>query len=210
MNRILTTPKKIEQNKRVLYTGNHCISLPEIDIADASVKGMNVVSLFNKGLVDLRGEQALFRPEFHRNGKKLLIQSSSAVLEHFYIPVFEFESSEGIDVWLVCCADKLSLLRFNSHDLDFSKEVKLDKWLGNPALNIISSRVSFSIAFGGDNSFSFEEAHRGKLVLKLACKGRNAFYIAVNSDMDGASTTLIHFRRKGFTKIYLEFKAWLM
>jgi len=223
MNKILTTPKEIEMNERVLYAGNHYISLPEISTKDASVRSMNILTMSNKGLVEIKGMEALFKPEFHKDGRRLSIQHSNVILENYYIPVFcfeleagvqvrvklyadlyekgfvyEFESSHAIEARLLCSLDKLSRLRFNSHDSVFRKELKLDKWLGNPAVNITSGNIGFSIAFDGNN-----------LALKLACNDSNAFYITVNSDMDGASTTLMHFRRKGYRGIYAELSTWL-
>ncbi|HYE81583.1 MAG TPA: glycoside hydrolase family 125 protein [Clostridia bacterium] len=234
MNRILTTPKEIEKNERVLYGGNHYISLPEISTADASVKSMNILSLANKGLVEIKGEETLFRPEFYKDGRKLTIQHADVYLEDYYVPVFcfgleggaqvkvklyadlyekgfvyEFESSEVIEARLLCTLDKLSLLRFNSHASIFRKEMKLDKWLGNPAVNITSGSTGLSIAFGGDRDFGYQHIAGDNLILKLPCSGSNAFYITVNSDMDGASTTLIHFRRKGYRGIYAELSEWL-
>ena len=234
MNRILTTPMEIDRNERVLYAGNHYLSLPEIGTEDAAVRSMNILSLSNKGLIEIKGKETLFRPEFYKAGSKLLIHSSKVILEHFYIPayhfeleggvraatriyadlaekgfVYEFESSDDIEVRLVCTLDSLSLLRFNSHEADFKAEMKLDKWLGNPAVNIIAAKAGFSIAFGGDRDFGHQGLEGNHLILKLGCKGSNAFYITVNSDMDGASTTLIHFRRKGYRGIYAELSEWL-
>jgi len=47
MNKIITRPSKIDKNVRVLYAGNHYISLPDIDINDASIKSINIISLSN-------------------------------------------------------------------------------------------------------------------------------------------------------------------
>lgn len=234
MNKILTTPKELENNQRVLYAGNHYISMPEISSGDASVRSMNIVSLSNKGLAELKGEDALFRPEFHKDGKLLVIHSSSVVLEHFYIPcyhfeleggvwvkvriyadlsekgfVYQFESPDEIEARLVCSIDRLGLLRFSSQETEFRKELKKDKWLGNPAMNITSGSLGFSIAFGGDSGFEHQYINGKDLLIKLDCKVTNAFYITVNSDMDGASATLIHLRRKGFREIYAELSGWL-
>lgn len=181
MNKILTTPKEIETNERVLYAGNHYISLPEINTNDASIRSMNILTLSNKGLIEVKGEETLFKSEFYKDDRRLSIQRSSVVLENYYIPVFSFEleggvrvsvklyadlyekgfvyeleSSEDIKARLVCTIDKLSLLRFNSHDSEFRKEMKLDKWLGSPAVNITSGSTSLSIAFGGDSSFEHQ------------------------------------------------------
>ncbi|EGD50133.1 hypothetical protein TheetDRAFT_3060 [Thermoanaerobacter ethanolicus JW 200] len=56
--------------------------------------------------------------------------------------------------------------------------------------------------------FDYEEKNE-KIILKSKTNGTNCFYISVNSDMDGASTTLIHLKRKGFKNIYKEFYNWL-
>lgn len=234
MNKIFTTPKEIERNERVLYAGNHYISLPEINDKDAAARSINIVSLSNKGLVEIKGKEALLKPEFYKDGKLLSVENSKVKLEYYYVPCYEFElsggigaklriyadlrekglvyeieSTEAVEVKLVCSLDKLSLLRFNSHDLSFVKEVKVDKWLNNPAVNVISPKVGFSMAFGGDREFGYEFTGDNSLILKLVCSHRNAFYITINSDMDGASTTLIHFRRKGFENIYSELSGWL-
>lgn len=236
MNRILTVPEEINKNHQVLYAGNHYICLPEISIKDASIKSLNIISLSNKGLVEISGKDVFLFPEFYRIGKKLNIINIEVEKEFYYIPafniqleegilvktriyadmrekgfVYEFQSSEEIDVKLNCNMDRVSFLRFNSHDVDFKKEFKVDKWLKNPAVNIYSYNISFSMAFGGHKDFSFklEDKKSLELYLHLEKSISNGFYITVNSDMDGASTTLIHFRRKGFQSIYYELTDWL-
>lgn len=233
MNRILTTPKEIDKNERVLYTGNHYISLPNISVKDASIKSINIVSLFNKALAQLDGEDYLFKPFFYYDGNMLNIKSIEAFMESYYIPcfniklnddidikiriyadlyekgfVYEFESTKRIDIKLLIDLKSLILLRFNSHEIDFKKDLKVDKWLGNPVISIYSNSLSFALAFGGDKDFSYE-LNDDNLCLNIKCINKNAFYVTVNSDSDGASTTLIHFKRKGFENIYSELKKWL-
>jgi hypothetical protein len=233
MGKIITRPSELEENVMVLYVGNHYISLPEIKIEDASIKSLNIVSLSNKGLVELSGEEALFKPIFYKDGEKLEIVNNEAKEELYYIPsiklhfasgewalvkiyadmnekgfVYEFECSKEMDVHLEVNVDKLSFLRFNSHEVDFKKEFKIDKWLKNPALNIFSYNISFALAFGGEKDFEYEE-NGGRILLKSKTNGTNCFYVTINSDMDGASTTLIHLKRKGFRNIYEELYTWL-
>ncbi|MGI1691828.1 glycoside hydrolase family 125 protein [Thermoanaerobacter uzonensis] len=233
MNKIITRPSKIDKNVRVLYAGNHYISLPDIDINDASIKSINIISLSNKGLVELSGEEALFEPRFYKKGEGLEIVKSEIEEIFYYIPsiklylsdgssvlikiyadlkekgfVYEFEGSEEIEIHLVINPVKLSFLRFNSHEIDFKKEFKIDKWLKNPALNVYSYNVAFSLAFGAEKEFDYSDEGEG-VILKLKLNGKNCFYVAVNSDMDGASTTLIHLKRKGFERIYEEVYRWL-
>ena len=99
--------------------------MSEINIEDASIKNLNIVSLSNKGLVELSGEEALFKPVFYKKGEKLEIIKSESVEELYYIPsiklhflngswalikvyadikeksfIYEFEGSEEIEVRL--------------------------------------------------------------------------------------------------------------
>ncbi|SKA77467.1 Meiotically up-regulated gene 157 (Mug157) protein [Caloramator quimbayensis] len=233
MKKILTTPKEIDRNERVLYAGNHYISIPEINVCDASIKSVNIVSLFNKALTEIYDDEYVFKPEFYVKEKKINIEKIECFKENYYIScfdvhleedinviiriyadlcekgfVYEFESYKEIYIKLICNLKKLRLLRFNSHNIDFKKEFIIDKWLNNPAVNISSNSLSFAMAFGGDRDFNYEY-YEDRLILNLKCKNKNAFYITMNSDVDGASTTLIHFKRKGFENIYLELKEWL-
>ncbi|MGI5997998.1 MAG: glycoside hydrolase family 125 protein [Lutispora sp.] len=238
MKKILTVPKEIYKNERILYAGNHYISLPEINSKDASIKSLNIISMSNKGLVQVAaGDKAFLSMEFYKNEEMLNIEFVKSDIESYYIPsfhmvldggisvkariyadisekgfVYELESSENICAKLVCNAEELSFLRFNSHEIDFKKEIKIDKWLKNPAINIYSYNVSLSLAFGGDRGFDYvkgEDTRDLTLILQLDKDEKNAFYISVNSDMDGASTTLIHLRRKGFKQIYSQLAQWL-
>ncbi len=234
MNKILTRPQELTKNPRVLYTGNHYISLPEIDNADASITSLNIVSLSNKGLVELKGKDKLFKLIFVKDGNVLKLTRVIVKSEANYLPTYQmqfssgisvkvkivpdlkekgfmytFESSEEVDIHLICSFDNMNFLRFNAHPINFEKEIKQDKWLGNPGVAFSANNIAFAMAFGGNSDFSFTEEAE-KLILKIKCSSQNCFYITVNSDLDGASTTLIHLKRKGFASIYREIKAWLM
>jgi len=234
---ILTRPEEIVKNERVLYTGNHYLSVPIIDCQNGAIKNINVVSLSKKALVELKGEANLFTPHFYQEGKEIEIEKIDVSKEQYYLPrldfllkggirvtgriftdlkekglVYSFESSEEIDISLFFDLKDVCLLRFNSHKIDTEKIIKRDKWLGNPVANIFSSGVSLALAFGGDkdlevNGLKGEE--KQTLNLKISCHNKNCFYIAVNYDPDGASTTLIHLKRKGYRGIYNEFLEWL-
>ena len=95
MNKILTVPKELEENKEVLYAGNHFISLPEINIDDAAIKSLNIISLRNKGLAEVSGDEYLFRPVFYKNGKKLATKKIIHSKEHYYVPVFNIEMEDN-------------------------------------------------------------------------------------------------------------------
>ena len=234
MQKILTIPKEIDQNMKVLYTGNHYISLPEINVQDAATKSLNIISTTNKGLVELKGEKHLFQPHFFRNGEKLSIKHVSAKMESFMFPAFHFEftdntwinvfiypdlkekgfiyefsSSERTDIEFIFQPDILSFLRFNSHEIEFTKQLKIDKWLGNPVLDIRANQVSFSMAFGASTEFTFETNYKEHLSLSLTCSNEAAIYVSLNSDPDGASTNLIHLKRKEYHNIKSEFVQWI-
>ncbi|CAA7602662.1 Six-hairpin glycosidase-like [Acididesulfobacillus acetoxydans] len=189
----------------------------------------------NKALVELEGEKNLLQPFFYRKGKQLKITKTETVKEHYYLPrlsfyledgtevtgriyadlqekgfVYEFASSEAVDIRLACSIEYVNLLRFNSHNVAVEKTIKTDKWLGNPVLDIVSPQVCLALAFGGDADFDFSYSGKNRLLnLTIPCKNRNCFYVSLNSDTDGASTTLIHLRRKGYQRIYAEFAAWI-
>ncbi len=237
MNKIITRPEEIIENERVLYAGNHYLSVPIIDCQNGAIKNINVVSLSNKALVELKGEENLFTPHFYQEGKEIEIEKIDVSKEQYYLPrldfflkggirvrgriftdlkekglIYSFESSEEIEISLFFDLKDVCLLRFDSHKIDTKKIIKRDQWLGNPLINIFSSKVSLALAFGGDKDFEVDGL-KGKekqtLNLKISRQNKNCFYIAVNYDPDGASATLIHLRRKGYSGIYNEFLDWL-
>ena len=237
MNKIITRPEEIVKNERVLYTGNHYLSVPIIDCQNGAIKNINVVSLSNKALVELKGEENLFTPHFYQEGKEIEIEKIDVSKEQYYLPrldfflkggirvrgriftdlkekglIYSFESSEEIGISLFFDLKDVCLLRFDSHKIDTKKIIKRDKWLGNPVANIFSSGVSLALAFGGDKDFEVDGL-KGKekqtLNLKISRQNKNCFYIAVNYDPDGASAALIHLKRKGYSGIYHEFLDWL-
>ncbi|EGD50132.1 hypothetical protein TheetDRAFT_3059 [Thermoanaerobacter ethanolicus JW 200] len=104
--------------------------------------------------MELSGEEALFKPVFYKKGEKLEIVKSEVSEELYYIPniklyfsngdfviikiyadikekgfIYEFESSEEIEVYLEVNLDKLFFLRFNSHEIEFKKNLKLTNGL---------------------------------------------------------------------------------
>ena len=235
MNKIIARPEEIVKNERVLYAGNHYLSVPIIDCQNGAIKNINVVSLSNKALVELKGKPNLFIPHFYKEGKEIEIEKINISKEQYYLPhldfflkggirvigriftdlkekglIYSFESSEEIEISLFFDLKYISLLRFDSHKIDAKKIITKDKWLGNPVVNIFSSGVSLALAFGGDKDFEVDDFKGTQILnLKISCQNKNCFYIAVNYDPDGASATLIHLKRKGYDSIYREFIGWL-
>ena len=233
MKKIISKPSVMDENEQVLYTGNHYISLPVIRTGDGAIQNMNFISLSNKALIEIEGEDSLFRPLFIKDGRELRIDDYSFMMKGNYLPEFvfiledgtridcriftdlsekgflyAFESSAELEIILGCDIAKLNLLRFSRHPLSFTKTVTEDNWLGNPVIDIAAPGVALSMAFGAEDEFSWAEED-GRLSLSLRCRGANCFYTAFNSDSDGASATLIHLQRKGYSAIYEEFAGWL-
>lgn len=232
MNKILTVPKEISDNQQVFYAGNHYISIPEINM-DGSVKSLNLISKRNKALIELSDEGFIFQFLFFKDGQQLEVLSINNYKDSFYIPCFDFElannehvevkifadlrekgfiyqflSTSKLEIKLITNINSLNYLRFNSHKIAFQKEIKIDKWLHNPAINLIANNTSMSLAFGGERDFTYS-IDNNELTLQIDCERENSIYCSINSDMDGASTTLIHLKRKGYKKIYDELKSWL-
>jgi len=233
LSKIYTKPKEILNNEEVLYAGNHYISLPEIDPTTAIVRSLNIGTISNKALLELKGKKGLFIPSFYIGGKKLAIKHASYSKEYFYNPlitfdlegevqvkvriytdlyekglIYDFQSNKPVDIQILCDISSMSFLRFNSHDFDFQKNYQVDTWLYNPIIELESPKSSLAIAFGGEESFKYK-FNEEKETMELECKKRNALYIALNYDADGASTTLIHLKRKGYKVIYKQWEDWL-
>ncbi|MEA2087113.1 MAG: metal-independent alpha-mannosidase, partial [Candidatus Caldatribacteriota bacterium] len=143
---ILTRPEEIVNNERVLYAGNHYLSVPIIDCQNGAIKNINVVSLSNKALIELKGEANLFTPHFYQKGKEIEIEKINVSKEQYYLPrldfflkggirvtgriftdlkekglIYSFESSEEIDISLFFDLKDVCLLRFDSHKIDTKK-----------------------------------------------------------------------------------------
>src|SRR5690554_562993 len=233
--KILTTPRELKENRRVFYTGNHYISLPEISDEDASVQSLNIVSTRQKGLIQLKGDKALFRPTFFRNGCQLHIKSVTASMESYLFPryvfifsdesfatvtiypdkkekgfIYQVNSSKELEVKIHFQLIELSYLRFNTHPTNFVMDFKEDNWLNNPVLYIqaTSGDTPIAMAFGSHTPMSHEIKHND-YVFTFPCNKETAFYVSMNADPDGASTTLVHLKRKGYESIRDEFFHWV-
>ena len=149
MNKIITRPEEIVKNERVLYAGNHYLSVPIIDCQNGAIKNINVVSLSNKALVELKGEANLLAPHFYQEEKQVEIEKINVSKEQYYLPrldfflkggirvigriftdlkekglIYSFESSEEIDISLFFDLKDVCLLRFDSHKIDAKKNNK--------------------------------------------------------------------------------------
>ncbi|MDD5013786.1 MAG: metal-independent alpha-mannosidase, partial [Atribacterota bacterium] len=98
MNKIITRPEEIVKNEQVLYAGNHYLSVPIIDGRNGAIQNINVVSLSNKALLELKGEPNLLTPHFYREGKEIEIEKIDVSKEQYYLPRLDFFLKGGIRV----------------------------------------------------------------------------------------------------------------
>jgi hypothetical protein len=234
---IITKPKEIEKNIPVSYTANSYIAIPDIDIDNGGIKSLNITSLKNKGLIEIRGNPYLFTAYFYQGDDELKPSKIETKQLSYFIPevkyfmksfeivskvycdtnekglVLEFLSPEDVSVKLKVSPSIVNLLRFNSHRTFGYKYLQRDKWLNNPSIVFKSLDFELAMAFGGDREFHcpFNESIVGidhdlyiEMFIEVKKNMGNAFYISMNSEGDGASTTLIHLKRKGYTEIYNE------
>lgn len=133
--------------------------------------------------------------------------------------VYQLESSKDVEVRFHFRPDRVNCLRFNSHKCYGKKRLFTDRWLKNPCISFEGFNFPpLAAALGGDDCFTCTFNDRETDVnspllltasLKLRANIRNCLYLALNAGPDGASTTLIHLRRKGFNRIYQEFTCFL-
>ena len=83
MNKIITRSEEIVKNEQILYAGNHYLCVPIIDCQNGAIKNINVASLSNKALVELKGEANLFTPHFYQEGNEIEIEKIDASKEQY-------------------------------------------------------------------------------------------------------------------------------
>jgi len=88
-----------------IATGNEWIALPTIRAADGTIQSFNVLSMRDRGLLEVAGERGkpAIEPYFMIDGKALPFLNPSWELIEYWIPVGQL-SVEGIDVSVSYCA----------------------------------------------------------------------------------------------------------
>ena len=91
--------------KDVLPTGNEWIALPEIRAADGAIVSFNVLSMRDRGLLEVRGESGTpaLQPYFTVNGKPLQFKNPSWQLIEYWIPVAQL-TVDGLEASITYCA----------------------------------------------------------------------------------------------------------
>lgn len=89
----------------VLATGNEWIALPEIEAADGSLASFNVLSMRDRGLLQVNGERGkpALQPYFTLNGKPLNFSAPTWELIEYWIPVAHF-AANGLTADITYCA----------------------------------------------------------------------------------------------------------
>ncbi len=89
----------------VLPTGNEWIALPEIRAADGAIASFNVLSMRDRGLLEVTGERGtpVLQPYFTVNGKQLQFRNPTWELIEYWIPVARL-TLDGLDITITYCA----------------------------------------------------------------------------------------------------------
>ncbi|MEA5014908.1 MAG: glycoside hydrolase family 125 protein [Candidatus Limiplasma sp.] len=82
--------------ERYQVTGNEFVSLPTIRERDGAVEGVTFLYMGAKGMLEIRGDEALIAPEFAVNGRALALEPRWE-REHYWIPRFSCQG-EGVQV----------------------------------------------------------------------------------------------------------------
>ena len=89
----------------VLPTGNEWIALPEIRASDGALMSFNVLSMRQRGLLEVTGERGIpvLQPYFTVNGKPLQFKNPSWELIEYWIPTAHL-IVDGLDATVTYCA----------------------------------------------------------------------------------------------------------
>jgi len=93
----------------VLPTGNEWISLPDIRAVDGALGTFNVLSMRDRGLLQVTGEQGgpVLQPYFGVDGKPLAFRNPSWELIEYWIPTAHL-TVDGMEATLTWCAPQTS------------------------------------------------------------------------------------------------------
>ena len=89
----------------VLATGNEWMALPEIRAGDGAIASFNVLSMRDRGLLEVTGERGtpVLQPYFTVDGKPLQFRNPTWELIEYWIPVARL-TAEGLDISITYCA----------------------------------------------------------------------------------------------------------
>ncbi len=89
----------------VVPTGNEWIALPEIRAGDGAIASFNMLSMRDRGLLEVTGERGtpVLQPYFTVNDKPLQFRNPRWELIEYWIPVARL-TAEGLDISITYCA----------------------------------------------------------------------------------------------------------
>jgi hypothetical protein len=128
----------------VLPTGNQWISLPDIRAEDGALGTFNVISMHNRGLLQVSGQNGapVLTPYFMADGKPLEFRKPSWELIEYWIPTAHL-SIDGLDATLTYCAPPDSRAAFVRLTLTNRRSAPATVTLGLKASFGMLSRVTY-------------------------------------------------------------------
>jgi hypothetical protein len=129
----------------VLPTGNEWIALPEIRASDGALESFNVLSMRDRGLLEVVGERGtpVLQPYFTVNGKLLALRDLKWELIEYWIPVAHF-NVDGMEGTLTYCAPPGSRAAFIRLTIVNNRAEAVDTALGLKASWGALNRVTYT------------------------------------------------------------------
>jgi hypothetical protein len=140
----------------VVPTGNEWIALPEIRASDGALGSFSVLSMRDRGLLEVVGERGtpVLQPYFMVNGKALELKGLKWELIEYWIPVAHF-TIDGMEGTLTYCAPPGSRAAFIRLTLTNRGQAEASVGLGLKASWGALNRVTYTpVAQRGDRTLS--------------------------------------------------------
>jgi len=140
----------------VLPTGNEWVALPTIRSEDGAVASFNVLSMRDRGLLEVVGENGTpaLKPYFKIDGKALALKNLSWELLEYWIPVAHM-SADGIEITMTYCAPPGSRGAFLHLTLKNTRTSPVEAVLGLRASWGSLNRVTYTpVALRGERTVS--------------------------------------------------------
>jgi uncharacterized protein len=142
------SPRRIQLTVRsddVIATGNEWVALPTIRAADAALTNFNVLSMKQRGLLEVSGqaEEPVLQPYFEINGKAVSLRGLQWELIEYWIPVAHV-SVDGVEAAITYCAPPGSRGAFIRLVLTNRRAAQVDASLGLKASWGALHRVTYT------------------------------------------------------------------
>lgn len=140
----------------VLPTGNEWISLPTIRASDGAITNFNVLSMRDRGLLEVTGYSgsAALQPYFLIDGKQLPLRNLGWELIEYWIPIAHL-GADGLEATMTYCAPPGSRAAFLRLNLTNRRAETVSASLGLKASWGALNRVTYTpVALRGERSIS--------------------------------------------------------